>query len=101
MSERLLGFPSALTKINQNHFLRILRDYMKKESLFIFTQNALPSKWEPVEAERMRVVSRHYGESFLLIGEFKALGDGVVESHRFVERHVGPAIVVSLVNTPT
>lgn len=49
----------------------------------------------------MGVVSRHYGESFLLIGEFKALGDGVVESHRLMKRHVGPAIVVSLVNTPT
>lgn len=67
---------------------------------FKFTQNALPSKWEAVEAEGVGVVGRHDGESFLLAGQLEALGDGVVQSHRLVERHVGPAFVVSLVNTP-
>lgn len=66
----------------------------------IFTQNALPSKWEPVLAEGVGVVGRDDGESVLLAGQLEALGDGVVQSHRLVERHVGPAVVVSLVDTP-
>lgn len=69
-------------------------------SLFIITQNALPSEWESIECHRMGVVSRHYGESFILIGEFEAFGDSVVKSNRLVECHVCPSIMMSLVNTP-
>lgn len=66
---------------------------------FIVTQNALPSKWEAVVAEGVGVVGRHYGESFLLVGQLEAPGDSVVQSHCLVQRHVRPAVVVSLVDT--
>lgn len=74
---------------------------LNTESQFIITQNALPSKWVSIEGKRVGVVSHHYSESFLLFGEFKALGNGIVESYSLMKRHVRPAIVVSLVNTAT
>lgn len=73
---------------------------LNPRSLFIITQNALPSKWESIEGHRLGVVSCHYGESFSLIGEFEGFGDGVVKSNGLVECHVCPSIMMSLVNTP-
>lgn len=70
-------------------------------SHFIITQNALPPKRKPVEGDGVGVVSHHHSESFVLFGEFQAFGDGVVEGDRLMEGHVGPAVVVSLVDTPT
>lgn len=68
--------------------------------MFIITQNALSSKWESIEGHRMGVVSCNYGESFILIGEFEAFGDGVIKSDGLVECHVSPSIMMSLVNAP-
>lgn len=64
------------------------------------TQNALPSKGESIEGQRVGVVGRHYSESFVLFCEFEALGDGVIESDSLMEGHVGPAGVVGLVDSP-
>lgn len=86
------------TKNKSYIFNQIIRQQLLQ---FIFTQNALPSEWESIEAKRVGVVCHHYSESFMLTGQFKALGDGVVKSNRLVERHVRPAVVMSLVNTTT
>lgn len=76
------------------------RDPGRENERFVVTQNALPPKREAIVTEGVRVVGRHDGESFLLAGQLEALGDGVVQSHSLVERHVRPAFVVSLVDTP-
>jgi len=67
---------------------------------FIITQNALPSEGVSVEGDGVGVVRHHHGEGLVLLGEFEALGDGVVEGDRLVERHGGPAGVVRLVDPP-
>lgn len=51
-------------------------------------------------AEGVGVVGCHYGESFLLVGQLEALCDGVVQGYCLVQRHVRPAVVVSLVDAP-
>lgn len=66
----------------------------------IITQNALPSEWEAVEGEGVGVVGHHHSQGVLLVGQLQALGDGVVKGDGLVERHVGPAVVVRLVNAP-
>lgn len=77
------------------------KEIANTESKFVITKNIPPSEWVSIEGQRVRVVSHHHGESFLLLGEFKALGDGVVESNCLMERHVRPAVMVSLVDTAT
>lgn len=69
--------------------------------LLIITQNAVPTKGEAIEGKRLRVVSHHYSESFMLFGEFEALSDSTVKSNRLMQGHGGPPSMVSLVNTPT
>lgn len=86
---------------SQRFYDKIWRKELYVGGEFIITQNALPSKWEAIEGNRVGVVCRHYSESFMLFGEFKALGNGVVKSNRLVEGHVCPTIMVSLVDTAT
>ncbi len=85
-------------KIYGNNFYR---KEINTGAALIITKNVPPSKWESIEGERVGMVGRHYSESFLLVGEFKALGDGVVKSNRLMECHERPAFVMSLVNTAT
>lgn len=66
----------------------------------IITQNALPSEGEPVEGDGVRVVGHHHSQGLVLLGQLQASGDGVVEGDGLVERHVRPAVVVCLVDTP-
>lgn len=74
---------------------------MKDLSQISITQNAHPSKCVSVDSEGVGVVSHNQSESLLLIGQFKALGDGVVKGDCLVQRHGRSAGVVSLVNAPT
>lgn len=46
------------------------------------------------------MVGHHHRQGLLLVGQLQAPGDGVVKGDGLVERHVRPAVVVSLVNAP-
>lgn len=74
------------------------RGHTKGQS--VITQNALPSEGESVEGEGVGVVGHHHSQGLPLVGQLQSLGDGVVKGDGLVERHVCPAVVVSLVNAP-
>lgn len=77
---------SLIDRVKSLHFNIYQKNWRKNfiQEGEVITQNALPSKWVSIEGDSVGMVSHDYTQSFVLFGEFEALGDGIVESNCLV-----------------